>query len=215
MKKLTVLFSFLIISSMIFATNPDAVVRRADNYKLYTGVASDTVNGATTLAIDFYVEYAKEGRYTLSFWIDGDTLTGCTGNTTIQAQGLYDLTYGTTTNVGSSITWTSSSAVYLANTNLNTYSVAVAGTETNAQHTETTAAFNIFTYDSLLYDDTLHVPQQVNTVAAQTVTVAVTNTVTLPGVDFPYIRILFTGASGTRIEVDYIGIKVTPIDVPK
>jgi hypothetical protein len=201
MKKLFLILGLIVFTLTIFATNPDAYVMLKDgNYKLYTGVSSDTVSGSTTLAIDFFIEYSKNGPYTISFWIKGDTLAGCAGNTTIQVQGLYDLTYGTTTNIGSSITWTSASAVYNANTRLNTYSIAVAGTET-------TAAFNAIqdtTGIDVGFADTIKY-------AAQTNTVAVTNTVTMPGVDFGYIRFLFTGTTNTRIEVEDIGLKITPL----
>ena len=201
MKKYLVLI-FILIASVSFSQ--DIIVKKGINRGVYTGSASDTINGATTTDAVFYIEYAAYGRYTLSYYVSGDTLNGCSGNVTIQPRGSYDgVTYS---NLGSSVTWTTT-ADYDGNTSQNTYTVAESGS--TAQHTRVTAAYDIYTLDSLLYDDTLHVPQQTQTVAAQTWTN--TNTVTLPGTDYPYLQILLTGASGARVELQKVVVKVTPL----
>jgi len=210
MKKLIFIISLISFAALTFAQSSyDILVKDNVNYGYYTGTASDTINGATTADAVFYVQLAAKSRYTLSWMLDGDTLAGSTGDCTIQPQGSYDgVTYS---NIGSSTAWTSSTAEYLANVNANTYTTLASGTLTNAQHTEVTAAYDITTTDSLLYDDTLSVAAQTNTVGAQTYTDARTVTVTLPGCDWRYIKILVTGASGARVEVELVAIKVTPI----
>lgn len=211
MKNIIILLGLFVIFQLQAAVdvNCKANVNRAT----YTGVATDTINGTTTADAIFFIEYAAKGKYQLSFFISGDTLNGCSGNVTIQAYGSYD--DGTYSTVGSAITWTTT-ADYDANTTLNTYTTLASGTQTNAQHTETTAAFNITGNaagnDTLLYADTLIVPQQTTTVAAQTITDARTVTVTTLGVDYPYIKILLTGASGARVELQKVVIKVTPLN---
>ena len=163
-------------------------------YQEYDGGGTsggDSINyasGTTTWYVDFEVN--KDVRYTISHTIDGDTLTGCTGDVTIQVQGSYDdVVYS---NIGSAVTWTASTAEYAANVNLNTY------TEVTALATDymTGVSDTVDTYIS--YGDT-------TTVAART------NTITLPGVDYNFIRVLFTAASGGRVEIEKVGLKLTPV----
>lgn len=203
------LLGLLLIASSYAAV--DVTVPKRVNRATYTGIATDTINGATTADAIFYIEYAAEGKYQLSFYISGDTLNGCSGNVTIQAQGSYD--DGTYTNIGSSVTWTTT-ADYDGNTTQNTYSTLASGTLTNAQHTRTTAAFNV-TQDTTgmsgYFADTIAYPAQTQTVAAQTYTDARTITITTLGCDYPYVKILLTGASGARVELQKVVIKVTPI----
>lgn len=224
MKKLMLFIGLISFAALTFAQSTyDILVKDNVNYGYYTGIATDTINGVNTADAVFFIELAAKSRYTLSWMLDGDTLAGSSGDCTIQPQGSYDgVTYS---NIGSSTAWTSSTAEYLANSSVNTY------TEVTASHTITKAAgdipivgtqviaaYDITTTDSLLYDDTLsvaaqtmthtdtlEVPAYVSTVAAQT------NTVTLPGCDYRYIKILVTGASGARVEVELVAIKVTPI----
>lgn len=208
MKKLIFLLGLI---AFLGVNAQEIIVEEGVNYAYYTGTADDTINGVATMDAIFYVKLAAKARYILSWMASGDTLVGCDGNVTIQPQGSYDgVVYS---NIGSSTTWTTT-ANYDANTSINTYTTLASGTLTNAQHTRTTAAFNIWAYDSLIYDDTLHVPAQTQTVAAQTFTDARTVTVTLPGCDYRFIKILFTGASSARVEIDKVAIKVTPITIP-
>jgi hypothetical protein len=210
MKRLFVLIG--IIAFFAIGQAQDVTISKAANYGYYTGLAGDTCIYGTTWDVIFAVELARDSRYMISHTIQADTMAGSSGNITIQVYGSYDLVNYTA--IGSAVTWSAASAVYSANVNLNTYTTLASGTLTDAQHTRTTAAFNITTTDSLLYDDTLHVPAQTQTVAAQTFTDARTVTVTVPGVDFRYIKVLFTAASGGKGEIDYVGIKVTPVQVP-
>lgn len=239
MKRLISLFLGVLFVVISFAA--DKYIKAGIGYASYTGGAADTINGVATCDVVFAVE--NIGPYTIGLYAEGDTLTGCNGNVTIQVSGSYDES-GTYTNIGSSITWTTT-ADYSASTMYNTYSSAT----TIAQHTitsvgadtirshaiscvgaDTVRAFNMTTIDSLLYDDTLHVAAQpiytseTQTVAAQpiytsgTQTVAaqtITETVTMPGVDYRFIKVLFTGASSARVEIDKVGLKVNPINVPK
>lgn len=207
MKKIIILISFIGFALMAYSqVSVDVYMRTNQTYGHYTGVATDTINGVATADAIFYVGLAEKARYTLSWMLDGDTLAGSSGDCTIQPQGSYDgVTYS---NIGSSTAWSSDDAVYAANVNANTYTEVTASfTETKAAGdipivgTQVIAAYDITTTDSLLYDDTLSVAQQ-------------TRTVTLPGCDWRYIKILVTGASGARVEVDAVAIKVTPIDVP-
>ena len=211
MKKFLIFLALIALVASVSAQYSDVIVKKGSNYGTYTGVATDTINGAATADAIFFVEYAALGRYTISYYVDGDTLTLCAGDVTIQPRGSYD---GVTwTNIGSSVAWTASTAVYLANNSVNTY------TEVNASHTQTIATATDYDsgfldgVDSLgnsgvgdyYHDDTLTIAQRVNTVAAQTVTV------TLPGVDYRYVQILFTGTTNTRVEIETVGLKVTPL----
>jgi len=219
----------------------DKVIRAGIGYSDYTGLATDTINGTTTMDVVFRVD--NIGHYTIGFYVDGDTLNTCSGNVGIQAQGSYDES-GTYVNIGSSVTWTTT-ADYSGSTMLNTYSVATtnashteihSGTETTAASvdphygTATTAAFVITASDSIIYGDTLNVAEQTVTfldttgVAEQvvtrtdTITVAaqtITETITMPGVNYRFIKILLTGLSGARVEIDKVGLKVDPIIIPR
>lgn len=190
----------------------DKYVNSKTNYAIYTGTATDTINGVATADAVFYIEQAVKSRYTFSFMLDGDTLAGSTGDCTIQPQGSYDgVTYS---NIGSSTAWTSSTAEYLANVSANTYTTLASGTLTNAQHTRNTAAFDVVqdtTGMATYFADTTSYPAQTQTVEAQIYTDARTVTVTLPGVDYNYLKTLVTGASGARVEIQLVAIKVTPI----
>jgi len=178
--------------------------RVVNGYGYYTGVAGDTIVGSGTADAVFFI--GKDvTRYTLAYMVDIDTNSGGTGDPmTIQPQGSYD---GTTyTNIGSAITYYASvDTAFNANAS-NTY------TEVNASHTETLAAATGYvngTWDTVgtyyQKDDTLTLPQRVVTVAQQTVTV------TVPGVDYRYIKILITGAGAADAELQLAAIKVTPI----
>ena len=225
MKKLIFIISLISFAALTFAQSSyDILVKDNVNYGYYTGTASDTINGATTADAVFFIQIAAKSRYTFSWMMDGDTLAGSTGDCTIQPQGSYDgVTYSS---IGSSTAWSSDDANYAANVNANTYTTLASGTQTIATYdlhgggTIGVGAYNITTTDSLLYDDTLSVAAQTYTrddtvtVEAQTITDARTTTITLPGVDYRYIKFLVTGASGARVELQAVAIKVTPIDVP-
>lgn len=162
----------------------DTWVSVDNNYGSYTGKVTDTINGVATTDAVFFVAQSLTKRYTISYTVSGDTLTGCSGNVTIQPQGSYDgVVYS---NLGSAVTWTTT-ANYDANTSQNTY------TESLASYTE------IHTNEISTDPDTVVVPTQ-------------TNTVTLPGTDYRYVKILLTGASGARVELDAVALKVTPIE---
>jgi len=167
------------------------------NYALYDGTATDTINGVDTTEAVFFIEQSQKSRYIFSYMVSGDTILGCAGNVTIQPRGSYDgITY---TDVGSAVTWTTT-ANYDANTSVNTY------TEVNASHTVVTTAYNVYQIDKASANqDTLQYPQITNTVAAQT------NTITLPGTDYRYIKIRLIGATSARVDMDYVALKVTPI----
>jgi hypothetical protein len=157
----------------------DQTVTKGTNYASYTGVATDTINGVATADAKFYVEISASSRYTFSYYVSGDTLTGCSGNVTIQPYGSYDgVTY---TSLGSAVTWTTT-ADYDANTQENTFTNVYSGTYHPA--------------------------------ADSTVTDARTITTTLPGTDYRFIKILLTGASGARVELQKVSLKVTPVDYP-
>lgn len=232
MRKLLVLS---LIAVLGIAINAQVNVPLNSNYGQYTGVPSDTIRGAVTWNKVFRIQCADKSRYTFSWTLIGDTLTGCAGDVTIQPQGSYD---GTTyTNIGSATTWTSSTDVYAANTTLSTTTVTESGgvaayliSDTTAAYliSDTTATYNMFISDSTFEDevvageDTITVAEitkksrvpEVTTksrVAAQTWTN--TNTVNFAGYDYRFIKMLFTGATNTRAEIDLVGIKVTPITI--
>jgi hypothetical protein len=195
------LIAFFAISEAQYVKSTRVVrVPEKVGYGYYVGSHDngDTAIYGTTWDVVFSIELAAKSRYTISHVIIADTLETSTGNVTIQLYGSYDDSVYTA--VGSAITWSAGSAVYGANVNLNTYSSLASGTITDAAHV-------ITTIDSLLYDDTLHV-------AAQIYTDARTVTTTLPGTDYRFIKFLFTAASGGTAEITYVGIKVTPIQVP-
>jgi hypothetical protein len=189
MKKLLILLGIFFMFISVEAQH-DMIVSDGANYAVYTGDANDTVyNAGGTFDIVFYIKQAVKSRYTISYLIDGDTLTGCTGNTTIQPKGSYDgVTFD---NIGSAVTWTSSSAVYCANVNIHAM-------------TSTVATYNMYVSDSTFEDETV-AGEDTITVAAQT------QTLNFAGVDYRYIQILITGASDTKVEIDKVAIKVTPI----
>lgn len=191
MKKLLFLFAFIALVASVNAQTIDGTVKLGAGYASYTGTAADTINGATTVDALFRVEAAAYGRYQLSFFVSGDTLLGGTGNVTIQAQGSYEgvLDFD---NVGSAVTWTYTNGGYDANTVLNTY------TEVTASATDYVSGVSDTVDTYISYGDTTTVAQR-------------TTTITLPGVDYRYIKILLTGASGARVDVDKIAIKCTPI----
>lgn len=187
----------------------DKDMKKGVDYAEYTGLATDTINTSTTVDAVFWVRNGMS-RYTIGYTISIDTLLGGGGDAiTFQPQGSYD---GTAySNIGSAVTWAAAASVD-TNITLNTY------TKVNASHTETmsgnsvVAAYNIWTVDSLLYDDTLHVPAQTTTDARVKTVAAQTTTITLPGVDYKFIKILLTGGGAARAEVDLIGLKTTPVE---
>lgn len=201
-----------LISAGTFAqtptASPDVVIRNGQSWGWFTGTAADTITGATTADALFRVMW--DDLYVFTWFLSGDTLTTGTGNVTIQPQGSYD---GVTfESIGASTTWTYTNGGYDAATQVNTY------TAVNASHTETTAqavdymagwwaAVDTFASSSGvgIYDvgDTTTVAARVNTIAAQT------TTITLPGYDYRYIKILCTGASGTKVDIDNIGLKIS------
>jgi hypothetical protein len=187
MKKLIFLI-FALVPMLAFTqvrSTYDTWVGVNNNYGSYTGKVTDTINGVATADAVFFVEQSLTNRYTISYTISGDTLTGCSGNVTIQPQGSYDgVVY---TNLGSAVTWTTT-ANYDANTSQNTY------TESLASYTE------IHTNEISTNPDTVVVPIQ-------------TKTITLPGTDYRYVKILLTGAPGARVEMDLVALKVTPIEI--
>jgi len=227
MKKLISLFLSLLIVVASFAA--DKAIRAGIGYSDYTGLATDTINGTTTMDVVFRVD--NIGHYTIGYYVEGDTTNGCSGNVTIQAQGSYDES-GTYVNIGSSVTWTTT-ADYSGSTMLNTYSssttiasytIANAGNDTTLTYDITEAGFiqsvdgdSICYVDSLSWVNTQTVPEMASTTAS-TQTVAsqtITETVTMPGVNYRFIKILLTGLSGARVEIDKVGLKVDPITVPK
>lgn len=202
MKKFIVLlivgFAFLSAFAQTPTSAPDVVIRSNQSWGYFTGTAADTITGATTADALFQVLW--DDLYVFTWFLSGDTLTGGTGNVTIQPQGSYD---GVTfENIGSSTTWTYTNGGYDAATQVNTY------TEVTAAATDYISGL-INGYDSLgssgvgdyLVDDTL-------TIAQRTVTV------TLPGYDYRYIKILCTGASGTKVDIDNVGLKLSPAKLP-
>jgi len=225
MKRLIFILGLISFAVLTYAqTTYDILVRDNTNYGYYTGVATDTINGVATADAVFFIQIAAKSRYTFSWMMDGDTLAGSTGDCTIQPQGSYDgVTYSS---IGSSTAWSSDDANYAANVNANTYTTLASGTQTIATYdlhgggTIDVASFNMTSSDSIIYSDTIVVAAQAYTrddtvtVEAQTITDARTTTITLPGVDYRYIKFLVTGASGARVELQAVAIKVTPIDVP-
>ena len=222
MKRLIIILSLLFIAVISYSA-VDVTVRKGVNMATYTGTASDTINGTTTADAIFYIEYASEGLYVISFFIDGDTLNTCSGNVTIQAQGSYD--DNTYTNIGSSVTWTTT-ADYAGNTNRNTTTITESGSiATHDIHfggTYSSAAYNVtggalgtdtigVQADTLVYPAITYTRDDTATVEAQTWTN--TNTITLPGYDFPYVKIKLTGLSGARVELQKVVLKVTPISM--
>jgi len=178
-----------VIASVALATAQDKILRRGQTYALYTGTASDTINGVATTDAVFMIP--DRDYYTISYHLDIDTLTGGGDESvTIQPQGSYD---GTTyTNIGSSVTFAGSADTAFSVNVHDTYSV----TETYSSYTA-----GVADDDSIFYSDTITYSSVTNT-----------RIVNLPGVDYRYIKILLTGGgASSRCELQLAGIKISDI----
>lgn len=204
MKRLIFLLAFLIGAASIYA-QATYDVKVTNGYGYYTGVAGDTIVDSGTADAVFFLGSKDVGRYSLSYMVDIDTNSGGgSDDMTIQAYGSYD---GTTyTAIGSSITYAATADTAFNAAASNTW------TEVNASHTETLAAATGYvngTWDTVgsyyQKDDTLTLPERVNTVAAQT------TTITLPGIDYRYIKILVTGGGSSDAELQLAAIRATQI----
>jgi len=154
-----------------------------------SGVAGDSVLGIA--ATEWTIRVLRDDLYRYDIYYKADTVVALANNMTVSLWGKHtdDQDY---VQVGDSVVWYMTGAdttVRFNNVTNRAVTTNASHTETTAQHTRTTAAhvvtdtiaaFDIWTMDSVIYDDTLHVPQIVNDrdVAAQTQTVeAMTNTV--------------------------------------
>jgi hypothetical protein len=190
------MFAFVFTMAQTPTSSPDIVIQQDDSWGWYAPTSVDSISGATTAEAIFQVLWDE--RYAFTWFLSGDTLAGGTGNVTIQPQGSYD---GVTfENIGSSTTWTYTNGGYDAATQVNTY-------------TEVTAAATDYYSGWFEAVDTFASASGVGIYdMADTATIAErTATITLPGYDYRYIKILCTGASGTLVDLDQFGLKLSPV----
>jgi hypothetical protein len=191
MKKLI----FMLLSIFVIAnlSAQDIKLIGRENYKTFSPTATDTVKGTTAgLTYSWEIPKTIDPPYLYDHFIELDSLH-THANIWVVLQGCYDI--NDTTNQWhtiSSVKWQVSTGDTLIRFN------NLAQSSTIGSHTITTTAFNIFAMDSILYDDTLHIPAITQTVAAQTVTK------TYNGV-YNYQRIYVFGTHSTSgVHVDKI-----------
>ena len=193
MKKLFSLFIFSLFIRFVFGQ--DITVKNGQNYKVYNGVAGDTLTSTTT-AIDVNIFLQNEDfndewyKYDISVDIDS---SGDGTDATVYLQGSYDnSTWTTITTTTWGMTTTDTTIRY---ENLSSDEViTTSGTYASASY--------IIAQDSaasqLNFADTVRVP-------AITVTDSRVNTYVLTSVQWPYLRVYAVGAgSGARAELSQI-----------
>lgn len=202
MKRIVLFLGLVAFAIGMFSQATYDVIVRSNNYGYFTGSTTDLIQNAGTADAVFYLP-SVGSWYTLSYMLDIDTLSGGGNDAmTIQPQGSYD---GTTyTNIGSAITYAATADTAFNVRVHTTVSIADAGTNT-------TAAFNVIADTTGL----TNYPADTLAYAQQTQTVAITRTITIPGVDYRYIKLLITGGGASNAELQLAAIKVTPIEIPK
>ena len=192
MKKIIFLLAFIAVLGTVNAQTPtsaaDKFIRADKSWGWFTGAATDTIAGATTADALFQIGWDR--LYAITWFVSADTLVGGTGNVTIQPQGSYD---GVTfESIGAATTWTYTNGGYDAATQINTYTeVTAAATDYISGLLDSTAGAGNY-----LRDDTITIAER-------------TTTITLPGYDYRFVKILLTGASGARVELQNVGLKLS------
>jgi hypothetical protein len=164
MKKLGL---FIALICFVFSSFGQTINMKNQNrdYHEDSGVAGDSVLGIAQT--EWTIRVLRDDLYRYNIYVTIDTVVGLSNNMTISFWGRendqMDWQY-----IGDSVTWYMNNA----DTTVRFNNVTNNAVTTIAQYTATTAAFDIWAMDSILYDDTLHVPQQTQTVAAQTLTQA-------------------------------------------
>lgn len=162
------------------------IVVRDDEYLFYyNGKTADTLGSDS--AMYKIITIKEPGYYNYNIDVDVDSAgDGSAVTVYLQARMNYMDDWATLTTVS----WTGSVDTVITFSDLTNSTIS----ETVAQHTITTAAFDIIQDSAsvqLNFADTIRIPSQTQTVAAQTVT----TTITQGGVIWPELRILFQGAS--------------------
>lgn len=181
------LFAFAVLQAQDFALNPKAT------YVSYTGVASDTIGGTSSISLT--VKINRTYLYYYDFMVDMDTVSGggdnpvsCVlsgSNDNVNFTTITDVTYG------------ASADTVFSYTNIGTRFTETIGAVT-------VAAYIITASDSIIYSDTLNV-------AAQTITSA-GNTTAEGGLMWRFLKLTLTGdGASAAIELQAIRVKIVKI----
>lgn len=196
----------------------DIVLKRGMTSVHYVGKSTDVIDAAENL--DKVILIDKDYWYNYNITVDIDTNTDATDQTVscILAGSDDNVNYTTITDVTFGVT--QDTIIYYSNAVVATEAQSIAQhTRTTAAHVilDTTTAYDIWAMDSIIYDDTLHVPAislernvpaQTQTVAAQTIT----NTITAGGKMWHYLRVRLTGdAAASAVELQAIRVKIARV----
>jgi uncharacterized protein YneR len=221
MKRIILLSLVALVAIALSAQN--VFMKPSQTYAKYIGVASDVIDAAENLDKIFVVN--KDYWYHYYATVDIDTNTDASDNTlSCLWEGSFDNTNWITLDdvtfyvSDDTVIYFSDTTGITESTSTSIASYVIYDTTEAYIITDTIASFNVWCYDSLIYDDTLHVPQITNdkdvaqtalerTVSAQTITT--TNTVTPGGVMYQYLRFRLTGdAAGSEAELQSIDLKI-------
>ena len=187
MKTLKIILVCLICFLTSELVKSQIVVKEDQSFFYYDGKTSDTL-GADS-AMHKIISIKEPGFYNYNIDVDVDSAgNGSAVTVYLQARMNYMDDWATLTTVS----WTGSVDTVITFSNLTNSTIS----ETVAQHTITTAAFDIIQDSAsaqLNFADTIRIPAQTQTVAAQTIT----TTITQGGVIWPELRLFFQGASSS------------------
>lgn len=189
------LFAIATLQAQDFALSPKGT------YVSYTGVAADTVTGATTISRT--VKINKDYLYYYNLLVDIDTLTGggdepvsCVlsgSDDNVNFTTITDVTFGASVDTIFSYT-----------------NISATGTQTLGSYTSTQAAFVVLADTTGLsgyFADTLSYPEVVTTISAQTITIP-----SEIGIMWRYLKLTLTGdGSSAKIELEAIRVKIVKI----
>jgi len=213
MKKIILLIIAVFFASLL---NAQIAFNKDDNYKTYTGIAGDTLNGSYILAKSIYVG-TKDYSYDYYIQVEADSLGDGT-DITCRLRGSMDgVNY---TNIGDAITWAVSAGdttlVYESFTRSSSVSSSIAGYDQVHKGTSGIAAYLITASDSILHSDTLNVAAQTVTytdttsVAAQTIT---TTQSYQDGVAWRYLQVYFLGGGANAdMELEAIRVRILKVE---
>lgn len=200
MKKLILLLTALFL---VTALNAQIAFTKNEDYKEYTGVATDTLSATYLLKKNIYVG-SKDFVYDYYIQVEADSLGDGT-DITCRLRGSMDgLTY---TNIGDAITWgvTESDTTFAYSSLTRTVSISQAhtGTATVASYIMTADTTGLATY----FADTVTVAPQITTFAD---TYTTTETYT-GGVSWRYLEVYFLGSSGANMELEKLRIRILKV----